>query len=78
MVVKFPGAFAPMTWYTPDLPVLTSSSLPASTAQLYLFHYLSGLTDPEYKVDSQLQASGYTLQKRYNFEGVGFIDLYQK
>jgi len=78
MVVKFPGAFAPMTWYTPDLPVFTSSSLPASTAQLYLFHYLSGLTDPEYKVDSQLQASEYTLQKRYNFEGVGFIDLYQK
>ncbi|MEK7154923.1 MAG: hypothetical protein AAB697_02245 [Patescibacteria group bacterium] len=78
MVVKFPGAFAPMTWYAPNLPVIASQSLPTKESKLYLFQYLSGLTDPEYKVDSQLQASGYTLQKRYNFEGVGFVDLYQK
>lgn len=78
MVVKFPEAFAPMTWYTPDLPVSTSTEIPNNANKLYLFQYLTGLTDPEYKVDSQLQASGYSLQKRYNFEGVGFVDLYHK
>ncbi|KKU58533.1 MAG: Glycosyl transferase family 39 [Candidatus Amesbacteria bacterium GW2011_GWA2_47_11b] len=79
MVVKFPGAFAPMTWYAPDLPVITASSFPtAKLSDFYLFQYLTGLTDPQYKIDSQIQASGYTLQKRYNFEGVGFIDYYHK
>ncbi len=78
IVVKFPGPFAPMTWYAPDLPVITASSLRADLSDFYLFQYLTGLTDPRYKVDAQITASGYTMQKRYNFEGVGFIDYYRK
>ena len=78
MVVKFPGPFAPMTWYAPDLPVITASSLRADLSDFYLFQYLTGLTDPQYKIDARIQADGYAMQKRYNFEGVGFIDYYHK
>lgn len=78
MVVKFPGPFAPMTWYAPDLPVVTASSLPSQQNSLYLFQYLSDLTDPNREVDARLASSGFKMAKRYNFEGVGFIDYYQK
>lgn len=79
LIVKFPGAFAPITWYAPDflvIPALPALHLP--DGQFYLLQYLTGLTDPNYQIDSRIQAAGFSLQKRYNFEGVGFIDLYQK
>ena len=79
LMVKFPGTFAPITWYAPDLSVIPAlPALHLPNGQFYLLQYLTGLTDPDYQIDSQIQAAGFSLQKRYNFEGVGFIDLYQK
>lgn len=46
--------------------------------QVYVFEYLQGLSDPQKNIQQTLVKNGYKLLQRYNFNGVGFVDLYQK
>ncbi|TSC88374.1 MAG: Uncharacterized protein G01um101416_42 [Microgenomates group bacterium Gr01-1014_16] len=77
VLVKFPDKFAPFYWYAPDLPV-TPAKPPYSTPKLFLLQYLTDLTDPKRQIDQSLRNSGYTNNRTYDFEGVGFIEEYQK
>jgi len=80
VVVKFPAAFAPLMWYTPDLTVVPA--LPALPTldfpKIFLLEYLTGLTDPSRQIDRQLTAQGFHENRVYNFEGVGLIYEYTK
>ena len=49
-----------------------------TTRDLYLFDYLTGLSDPENKVNDVLKNTGYTNIETFNFEGVGLIYHFQK
>lgn len=93
LLVKFSDKFAPITWYAPRLeiiPVLQSfparsdqvsavlSSRLSGLHQIYLMNYLTDLTDPHRLIDSTLVSQNWSLEKTYNFEGVGFISAYVK
>lgn len=93
MLVKFPGPFAPITWYAGDLEtVAVVPTMPAKQKEvslilnsqlknknnIYLFNYLSDLSDPALVVEQELKLSGYTFGKVYNFEGVGFVTEYHR
>lgn len=41
--------------------------------KVYLFQYLSGITDPQDLVFKELTKKGYTNTQTHNFQGVGFI-----
>lgn len=91
VVVKFPGPFAPMTWYAPNLKVVpvvlkfparepeTSTIIGNSIHNqntVYLLEYLTGLTDPGNLVDRSIENLGFTKTETHNFEGVGFVYKY--
>ncbi len=90
VAVKFPDRFAPFVWYAPRLPVLgLVSKLPVDSKDVknklvnvgndvYLFDYLSGLSDPGNLIEGALVESGFKNKTTNNFEGVGFIKHYQK
>jgi len=93
VIIKFPGNFAPLDWYAPDLSVIAAvptmparseevamklSSLQASTTPVYLLEYLTDLSDPNRIVDNTLDQLGYTVSRTYDFPGVGFIYKYDK
>lgn len=77
ILVKFPDKFAPFYWYAPDLSV-SSATPPFSASKILLLQYLTDLTDPQRQIDRSLRDSGYYIKRTYNFEGVGFIEEYQK
>ncbi len=94
IVVKFSDKFSPFYWYNPQLPVIASvHGYPARSAQVasslsslplngvktvFLLDYLGDLTDPNREVDRVIMDLGYTKEKTFNFEGVGFIHLYHR
>lgn len=45
--------------------------------RIYLFEYLGDINDPNRLLPRKLQMLGYSKRDIYNFNGVGFIDLYQ-
>ncbi len=92
-IFVFPGPFAPFTWYTklqidawgiaPKFILtdsdLTNMSVKLSTKnKLYLYQYLTGLTDPQNKTQKFLSLSGFTQTDVRNFPGVGFIYIYER
>ncbi|OGC91949.1 hypothetical protein A3D85_02495 [Candidatus Amesbacteria bacterium RIFCSPHIGHO2_02_FULL_47_9] len=91
VLVKFADKFAPFYWYSPSLAITpVISSYPAkpdqvanilsqiTSPQVLLLQYLTDLTDPDRQVDINLQDLGYQNTRTYNFEGVGFIEKYQR
>lgn len=46
--------------------------------EIYLFEYLQALSDPQKVVQQVLKEKGFTLNRIYDFQGVGFIDHYVK
>lgn len=89
----FPGPFAPYTWYTKgnidawgiapkfiliddDLRVLTYRL--QTKKKIYLYQYLTGLTDPKEKTRKLLETQGFRESDIKNFPGVGFIYIYDK
>ncbi len=92
VIVKFPSKFSPLDWYSPRLPVLAAiPTLPTSpqevsnalipyqnSSQVFLLDYLGEITDPQNLVPQTLVNLGFSPGKTYNFEGVGFIHLYNK
>ncbi|MDO8487917.1 MAG: hypothetical protein Q7S31_01200, partial [bacterium] len=45
---------------------------------IYLLNYLGELTDPYRVTEKYLQEDRYTKAETVNFEGVGFIDRYER
>ncbi len=49
-----------------------------SKKQVFLFQYLSGMTDPDQKATGWLGDSGFSLNQTVDFPGVGFVYEYRK
>lgn len=89
----FPGPFAPYTWYAqgkiealgiaPKF-ILTDEDLTTLAVRLsgkkriYLYQYLTGLTDPTDKIRNFLAMESFSQSSIDNFPGVGFIYTYDK
>lgn len=91
VAVKFSDKFAPFSWYSPNLqvvglvphfPASESSVFPKvqmlNNQNIYLFDYLSGLSDPNNVVENALKQNGYKNLSVRDFEGVGFVKHFQK
>lgn len=89
----FPGPFAPYVWYArsnidawgiapkfiltdDDLKVLANRLL--FKKKVYLYQYLTGLTDPQQKTREFLETYGFKQSDIKNFPGVGFIYIYDR
>lgn len=93
VIFVFPDAFAPWYWYShnklefiaiaPDF-VVTPETVNKYSAQvdtadkIYLFHYLTGITDPDNLVPDFLKKRGFSENTVKDFPGVGFISIYEK
>ena len=90
-VFAFPEPFAPFQWYSRKVSGLGSaekfwvneSDLNrlnrnfTNRQKVYLFNYLQELTDTEDRLGQELEDSGYRQVNIVNFEGVGFIRIYE-
>jgi len=89
----FPGPFAPYTWYAKgkidawgiapkfiltddDLRVLTDRL--QTKKKIYLYQYLTGLTDLKQQTRNYLETQGFRQTDIRNFPGVGFIYVYDR
>lgn len=89
----FPEPFAPYIWYKTgkvealgiapkfrvekaDLPKLDNKIMAYN--KIYLFQYLTGLTDPKKETWNYLQEKGYRETAIKDFPGVGFIFVFEK
>lgn len=91
-LVAFTSVWAPFSWYGPGMPVLPAfSKLPpeypstlnnlrqlGSSRQVFVFDYLSAVSDPQDVLGQALLGSGYKQTLVHNYEGVGFIKEYEK
>ncbi len=94
VVFVFPEPFAPWNFYQQNKIdaigitqkiVLTDEDLIKrlyprliEKSTIYFFHYLTGLTDKEAKVEKYLSKNSYKEIEVKNYPGVGFISVYQK
>ena len=86
----WPEPFPPYIWYGGKNGIGLVKKFPASVVeinqsldnlqnnQVYLFEYLQGLSDRQKNTQRALIKNGYKLLQVYNFNGVGFVDLYQR
>lgn len=89
----FPQPFAPYQWYSQnriysygvaknfvvsDIDIVKVRKLVEQRNHIYLFQYLSELTDPRNKLPKILEEEGFVLTNTYDFPGVGFIYEYYK
>jgi hypothetical protein len=89
----FPSPFAPYLWYSknkiPAIGIAPSFNLKdedlsnlatklSGKKTVYLFQYLTGLTDPQNKAKTFLQNNGFRERIIKDFPGVGFIYIYDK
>jgi mannosyltransferase len=89
----FPEPFAPYYWYASgrvpgygyapkfivqpeDLSALTSAI--RNKDRLFVFQYLTGLTDPDNTIQRTLMYAGFAQTDIKNFPGVGFVYVYDK
>jgi uncharacterized membrane protein len=91
---EFSAPFAPYLWYrtgkieesrafvgmvaSQDSVEKELSRVTVSVNKIFLFQYLSGLTDPHHLVAEWLKDSGWVLKGTKDFPGVGFIYTYEK
>lgn len=93
-IFAFPDPFAPYLWYQNgrvpgigiaslftvrgiDLAHLGTDTLPY-VSRIYLFQYLTGLTDPKNDTGKYISEKGFYQIEQKNFEGVGFISVYER
>lgn len=88
----FPEPFAPIQWYKlnnspagiaskfnlSDQDLIQSKDIISNKKTIYLFQYLTGLTDPQNKIQTYLTSLGYVQERILNYPGVGFIYIYDK
>lgn len=91
-VFAWPIPFPPFEWYVGSENTISliekfpadsntfkkHESQIASKKSLYLFEYLQDLSDPKRLTQQWLNEHNFILEQRYNFEGVGFIDYYER
>ncbi len=92
-IFVFPQAFAPWQWYSRNLvtvlavaPTFTVKPQELSTytytltssPKLFLFHYLTDITDPSHIFETYLENLGFRETNIHDFSGVGFISTYEK
>ncbi|MBI2029515.1 glycosyltransferase family 39 protein [Candidatus Gottesmanbacteria bacterium] len=93
VIFAFPAPFAPYQWYSQNLIttlavapdfIVNQNNLDNMTKLLegrktvYLFQYLTGLTDPAGSIQKTLELNGYINNKTFDFPGVGFVYQYDK
>lgn len=91
-VFVWPEPFPPYQWYAQNFQAMSLganlpydyndinqklTSLPDS-GRVFLFEYLQDLADPERQTQRWLADHGYNLLTQTSFEGVGFIDIYER
>jgi hypothetical protein len=89
----FPDSFAPWQWYNHNLVpgygiapnfVVNQADLTAKQAQInqndriFLFHYLTDLTDANGLTIRFLEHNGYMETGKHDFPGVGFVSTYER
>ena len=89
----FPDPFAPYLWYSTEKEsgygiapefifkhedIKNMTEIIYERDRMFLFQYLTGLTDPQNLVSKNLEASNYSLTATNDFPGVGFIYTYDK
>lgn len=89
----FPTPFAPYLWYqkerldaigiAPDFSLndqdlIVLKDKITGKDRIFLFQYLTGLTDPQQRTRNFLKSSGMTESEIYDFPGVGFIFVYDQ
>ncbi len=89
----FPTPFAPFLWYQKgnvegvgiapkfiirDSDIAKMNNQITGKNRIFLFQYLTGLTDNENKTGKDLSKEGYSLTSTKDFPGVGFIYVYDK
>jgi hypothetical protein len=89
----FPEAFAPWRWYDDgSYPVITTGVLTTDSSEnlnalkkvtdyqtVLVFDYLRDLTDPQHKIDAQLQEYGYKEVNQITPKtGLGIVRVYQR
>ena len=87
-IVNFPGPFAPLQFYAPNVYYYADQeslgkmradldqSLPLmlkDKQQIFVFDYLSDLSDPKRSILTWLKQAGFVQVKVHNYNGVGFI-----
>jgi len=87
-IVNFPGPFAPLLFYAPNVYYYADQeslgkmrtdldqSLPLvlkDKQQVFVFDYLSDLSDPKRSILKWLKQAGFKEVKVHNYNGVGFI-----
>lgn len=92
-VFVFPQPFAPFLWYqknviasygiaptfvVKDTDLKNLADITRDRPRVYLFQYLTELTDPEKKVQKTLENNGFIWTDTFDFPGVGFIFQYDK
>lgn len=93
VLFSFPEPFAPYLWYQKDKidaygvtsnfvindsDILRLRNIVSSRKRVYLFQYLSALTDPENKIGKMLEEEGFVRIDTFDFSGVGFVYHYEK
>lgn len=93
VLFSFPEPFAPYLWYehkTIDSYGITKQFIVNKTdldeltkriqnrGRVFLFQYLTDLTDPQKKIPLLLEENSFVLTHTYDFPGVGFIYQYDK
>ncbi len=89
----FPAPFAPYLWYGKDI-IEAKGIAPAfilhdndlknlqstvnNKKRIFLFQYLTGLTDPKEKTRAFLSENGFVNRDTKDFPGVGFVYIYEK
>jgi hypothetical protein len=92
IVFAFSDVFAPASWYAPNLeyihPFVNLSQTPddfdallsqstLGKKNIYVFDYLSGLTDPHHNINNWFANAGFTNTDSKDFRGVGLVHHYQ-
>lgn len=90
---SFPQAFAPYLWYQHNIiesyavaknfvvsedDLIQLRVVIKNRKRLYLFQYLTQLTDPANKIGKTIEEEGFVRIDTYDFPGVGFIYQYDK
>jgi len=93
VIFKFSDSFAPYQWYSrgrvkaigvlpglranPEIIEKRMASI-EDKENVFLFEYLTDLTDPEHLVEEWLEKNGYRQESIKDFSGVGFVYNYIK
>ncbi len=93
-IFAFPDPFAPYLWYqngrVPGIGIAPLFAVrgidlahlgmdtPPHVSRVYLFQYLMGLTDPNNDTVQYLLERGFQQIEQKNFEGVGFIYVFER